>query len=426
MNRKVTKKRIPSFADFCFRESGIEVKGKGRPAEPFSRLSYNDEYSIRDNAFKRFCDAHHLKIPENLVPAPVPRGYRTTSKRKALFVGKKLRFLSDIDDVSGESALEPESHRRILSETENLISSLPAKLQSSFNYCIVRGIGECALIFNVSFAGSQMVQALESAARDISAKIPELRSAFIFHDPSKSKYYFESSALADERNFRRLFGSRTLTVRAGGVVFHHHPLSFSQVNIPVAEKIALCLSDYFGDEGGLLSDLYCGYGFFSCIVGRYFREVVGIDNAGASILSAVENARHIPDFPKSTFHTKRIDAKAVHRLLPEKSGRECLILDPPRKGCVPGVISACAQRKPEKVAHIFCGAEEIPSEIALWRSSGYRVVRIIPFDMFPGTASVETVVLLEPCGSSVKQEEYGKRRSKPFVTHRRKEPFHGR
>lgn len=396
MAGKVTLKRMPSFADFCFRESGMDIKGKGRPAEPFAHLAYDDEYSIRDRAFRRFCDAHNLKIPDTLVAAPVPRGYRTTSKRRIVLSGRNIRLLSDLEDLSGVSLLEPVNHQRIFSELEICLNGMHGKLRSAFNYCIIRGTDDCALIFNVSFAGSAMIKALDKIAREISAKIPALSSSFVFHDPSRSKYYLDSSVQADDRNFRRLFGPRVLSVRAGGVLFHYHPLSFSQVNIPVAELISEHVSEFFGTGKGLLADLYCGYGFFSCTVGQNFFEVIGIDSAPESVLSAAENVRHVAGFPRCGFHIKRIDAKTIQNFLPEKRGFECMILDPPRKGCVPGVISSCARRRPEKVAHIFCGADEIPGELAQWKSCGYRVVRIVPFDMFPGTASIETVVFLEP------------------------------
>jgi tRNA/tmRNA/rRNA uracil-C5-methylase (TrmA/RlmC/RlmD family) len=396
MDRKVTKKRMPSFADFCFRESGADVKGRGRPAEPFSHLLYNEEYLIRDRAFQRFCDAHHLKVPDALVPAPVPRGYRTTSKRKVVISGRDIRLLADMEDLSGVSLLEPEAHQQIFTEIETYLQGLHGKLRSAFNYCIIRGTDNCALIFNVNFTGGALIKILDKIAHEIAAKIPALTSSFVFNDPSRSKYYLESSVQADFNSFKRLFGPRMLSAKAGGILFHYHPLSFSQVNIPVAEKIGTHLSEYFGKGKGLLADLYCGYGFFSCIVGRNFSEVIGIDSAQDSVLSAVDNAKHVSGFPKNSFYVKRIDVKAIQTLLPDKKGYECMILDPPRKGCVPGVIAACADRRPEKVAHIFCGPDEIPGELEQWKSCGYKVVRIIPFDMFPGTASIETVVFLEP------------------------------
>jgi tRNA/tmRNA/rRNA uracil-C5-methylase (TrmA/RlmC/RlmD family) len=44
--------------------------------------------------------------------------------------------------------------------------------------------------------------------------------------------------------------------------------------------------------------------------------------------------------------------------------------------------------------HLFCASEEIPAALGLWQQSGYFTRRIIPFDMFAGTAQLETVVLL--------------------------------
>ena len=93
--------------------------------------------------------------------------------------------------------------------------------------------------------------------------------------------------------------------------------------------------------------------------------------------------------------TGNINADFVMERIPNSKRPELILLDPPRKGTEPGVISALAARNPDRVLHIFCGTDEIPRELHMWKILGYKPVTIQPLDMFPGTPHLETMVLLQ-------------------------------
>jgi len=68
-----------------------------------------------------------------------------------------------------------------------------------------------------------------------------------------------------------------------------------------------------------------------------------------------------------------------------------------------------------RVVHLFCDIDRLPIDIAEWRRGGYWVKSIVPFDMFPGTPSLEVAVLLEPMSPLTKTESNfeGRHKSKP-------------
>jgi hypothetical protein len=39
--------------------------------------------------------------------------------------------------------------------------------------------------------------------------------------------------------------------------------------------------------------------------------------------------------------------------------------------------------------------DQIPGAFRQWKQHGYRINRIVPLDMFPGTAGLEVLILLE-------------------------------
>ncbi len=383
------------FAERCFQEAGQFAKKRGRPAEPFTHLEYADECRIKQKAFDSFCQSSGIVKPQNLVPAPCGRNYRTTSKRRVKTINERIRLICDTDEPELVSRLEPYTHAAIFTALEQLFSGLKQTLLSGINFCIVRGDTECSLIFNLAKVDRHSIHLFTKISEELKAELPALVSAFIFHDPSRSKYYLDAEAL-DAHAFKRLFGPRNMRVRAGGLLFQHHPLSFSQVNTAVAELIAEKISSFFEDSGDALIDLYCGYGFFSCLCAKGYQTITGIDCARESIASAKENADHLCKKSRNTFYQRSIDAKTIDTVLSPLRGAKSMILDPPRNGCGRGVIAAASALLPHKVAQLFCGAEELARECDLWTKGEYRIAELIPYDMFAGTANIETLVLMEP------------------------------
>ena len=46
--------------------------------------------------------------------------------------------------------------------------------------------------------------------------------------------------------------------------------------------------------------------------------------------------------------------------------------------------------------HIFCAIDQIVKAMAEWKRAGYIPTSVQALDMYPGTPSIETLVVLEP------------------------------
>jgi tRNA/tmRNA/rRNA uracil-C5-methylase (TrmA/RlmC/RlmD family) len=73
-----------------------------------------------------------------------------------------------------------------------------------------------------------------------------------------------------------------------------------------------------------------------------------------------------------------------------------VLLDPPRQGADVGVLETIAARRAQRIVHVVCNIDLLPTELRRWTASGYRVARAVPLDMFPGTSTIETVLALQP------------------------------
>jgi tRNA/tmRNA/rRNA uracil-C5-methylase (TrmA/RlmC/RlmD family) len=144
-----------------------------------------------------------------------------------------------------------------------------------------------------------------------------------------------------------------------------------------------------------LLDLYCGYGLFSHFLAPGYKQVMGIDAEGPSIRAAIFNKKPNPSSRNARFLARRITARSVDKIpFPDDLGAETILLDPPRQGPQEGVIGALGRREPQKVLHIHCGVDQIPDSLRQWQQYGYKVQRIVPLDMFPGSTGLEVLILL--------------------------------
>ena len=71
-----------------------------------------------------------------------------------------------------------------------------------------------------------------------------------------------------------------------------------------------------------------------------------------------------------------------------------MTVDPPRKGLAPEVIASVAAMAPERVVYVSCDPATLARDVRLFSRLGYHALRAAAVDMFPGTAHVESVVLL--------------------------------
>ena len=75
---------------------------------------------------------------------------------------------------------------------------------------------------------------------------------------------------------------------------------------------------------------------------------------------------------------------------------DAVVLDPPRQGCPPAVLSAVFERiRPARVVYVSCNPDALAEELPVILKTGYRVTRVQPVDMFPHTDHIETVMAFD-------------------------------
>ena len=372
--------------------------------EALAAIPYADELSLKEEALGLFWKLERLPgRPGPIVPAPAPRAYRTTSKRRASFGAKGLvfSFPGSQHHVRGlaPSTLDLPEHLAVYAYLLERIGRPPARfLASALNWVVVRGTpGSLVVILNVSRFDARVVRGAKLIAEELQAVALGVRSGFLYLDPTNSDYYLEAQRPEEKMSMKRLFGPERMEVTVAGARLRFPATVFSQVNGAMLEEMTRQVGTLLGPLNGFgLLDLYCGYGLFSLTVGRGADRVVGVDSSTEAIESARGSASRLECTERMRFLVGRIDGRFLARRLRPSLLPEVVLLDPPRQGTAPEVVRTLAERRPARVVHLCCGTDEIPREVKSWTEAGYRMRQAVPLDLFAGTIGLETLLLLEP------------------------------
>lgn len=178
-----------------------------------------------------------------------------------------------------------------------------------------------------------------------------------------------------------------------GLRFSLSPQSFYQINSAQAERLYARAAAYAALDGtGLLVDLYCGAGTIGLCLAKGAGEVLGVELVPQAVEDAARNAE-TNGITNARFLCA--DAgEAAARLLREGKKPRAVVLDPPRKGLDEQTVDAVARMSPERVVYVSCDPETLARDLARFAARGYAAREAQPFDLFPRTGHVETVVLM--------------------------------
>ena len=205
-----------------------------------------------------------------------------------------------------------------------------------------------------------------------------------------------------------LYGDGKISDCMCGMKLEISPHAFYQVNTPAAETVYSVAKDYAHlSEDETLLDLYCGIGTVGLSMADKIKKLVGVEVIEQAIVNARKNAELNGMASKAEFVCG--DAGEISRAICKESGDsaskpsvhgindkiDVVVVDPPRKGCDKTTLDAILDMSPERVVYISCNHATAARDAKYLCEQGYSLVRYRPCDMFPRTAHVETIVLLQ-------------------------------
>ena len=193
--------------------------------------------------------------------------------------------------------------------------------------------------------------------------------------------------------FVNIYGSLSAQNESEGIVYEVQNGSFYQVNDEIREKIYHLVKSRINKED-IVIECYSGAGVLSAIISKVCKFCYGIE----IVKSATQDADKLKK-TNNINNLKNINgdcAKVLPKLFEEidaKNKQTTIVVDPPRKGLDAKVAESILSVKPNKIIYISCNPSTLARDLKIF-AKDYNISFVQPFDMFPQTAHVETVVEL--------------------------------
>ncbi len=191
-----------------------------------------------------------------------------------------------------------------------------------------------------------------------------------------------------------VWGKREMEETIENVRFRVSPASFFQINGAMVASIFRALAPLIAGTPRIV-DLYCGAGTFAIYFASRGASVVGIEENASAVTEARGNARLNKVEDRVRFVQGRVEGA-----LANEEGRKALreaeivFLDPPRKGSDEATLAALADAKVPAIWYLSCNPATLARDLRYLAGRGYGIGLVQPFDMFPQTGHVETLVTL--------------------------------
>ena len=217
--------------------------------------------------------------------------------------------------------------------------------------------------------------------------------------------------------FELIFGPGFFEAEERGICYEAGPATFMQVNADVRGKLydaVLAAIAENGDE--VVVDAYSGGGLLTAMFAKACRRVYGIELEEEAVRCADELKRK-NGLENMTNICGYVEEKLEDVLEKEKGERLRLVLDPPRAGIARSVLKAILASDIPEIAVISCNPATLARDVGILTggliekdgelvknpdfqgteeglNGYYRIRSVQPFDMFPQTKHVETLVVL--------------------------------
>ena len=200
-------------------------------------------------------------------------------------------------------------------------------------------------------------------------------------------------------SFITIWGRDYIFDTLGGVVLKITAPSFYQVNHSAAELLYAKAKELAAPtKDDLLLDLYCGAGSIGLSMADEAGEVIGIEIVESAVECATFNAEINHIFNASFYAGDASDTKKIlepaERIRGEKIKPDIVIFDPPRGGTTEELIEHISSLSPRKIVYISCNPATLARDMVVLNKYGYFCDEVTPYDLFPMTGHVESVVCL--------------------------------
>ncbi len=181
-------------------------------------------------------------------------------------------------------------------------------------------------------------------------------------------------------------GIKNIKIHNFGLTYFVDLLGFHQTNENIQNKLYETVLNLI-DENSVVINGFSGQGLLTAILSKKAKFVTGIEINKSSHESA-EQLKKLNNIK----NMKNICGDFYKHFKTEVHSANTIILDPTKKGCGKNVMNEI--KNIENIIYISCNPIALSKDLNVIKST-HKIESIIPFDMFPNTTNVETLIKLK-------------------------------
>lgn len=311
----------------------------------------------------------------------------------------------------------PNSHRIIQTSECVLHEDWAQKIISSIKYYIEKANIVC---YNeIDKKGSLrhlVVRKVKNSFIIVLVTATNLKNCEIFIDKVKEELGDVSVYINYNKNnnnvilgdkFSLIYGKGFITDNSLGIEYDVGPESFVQINEDIKNKLYLDIKNFIGDdEQTTVIDAYSGVGLLTAIMAKGAKRAYGVE----IIAEAVQSANNLAKRNGLEGKMSSICASCedvLPDLIKNTKGNVKIVVDPPRKGVDINSLKAMRESTASQIIYCSCSPQSLARDIGILLGTvdeqgritknatpKYEIASVQPYDMFPNTKHVESVVCL--------------------------------
>ena len=376
-------------------------------------LQLDFKRKIVENSLKKIGGIEFEVSPT--VPSAKQYGYRN---KLALPVGVDQFG----DNVVGFYA--PRSHRIVpisycalqMEWSKTLISSLLSFMEECGlkGYDEVKGSGQIRQLVAREIGGKLLITIVSARKVELSPFVAILKKSFknftLLNNVNASR-----GNVIFGKEWHVCYGDGYFTAVEDGIKYKAGANTFVQVNDEIRSVLYRSVIEACRDEDAVAVDLYSGGGMLTAMLAKACRAAYGVEIVPQSVECADE-LKELNGLRDEMFNICGAVEEKLEEVFAKTAGyKRVVVCDPPRKGMERSVVKAVARSGADKVVLISCNPATLARDLGLLcgtltevdgqlvksrdyaaasADSAYKIQSITPFDMFPQTKHVETLVLL--------------------------------
>ena len=210
------------------------------------------------------------------------------------------------------------------------------------------------------------------------------------------------------KSFYTVYGDGFFGTEEFGIKYRAGANTFLQVNDDMRAKLYSAVLGE-AEEGTTAIDLYSGGGLLTAMLARKCGRAYGIEIVDEASRCADELKEQNGLNGKMVNICGKVEEE-IDRVISKTKGKKVIVCDPPRKGIERSAVNAIKNSGADKVIYVSCNPATLARDLGLLTGtlieregalikcgdpqSDYAIESITPFDMFPQTRHIETLVVL--------------------------------